>query len=614
MAGGIVIDQVDPEDSLFSQEQSRAGGTDVPWWQRNFLLRQRTLIGTWDGVFPTVMVNIFGIVVFIRMGWIVGTAGVSHAVLLLILSTIFCLITVFSAIGICERCKLQSGGIYFLISHVLGGQIGGTVGLLYVFGQATATGLVAYGFGESMARLFRSDNEAAIKLIAVSVLIVLTGLNTVGLRFVIRLQLLLLCVLAAAVFDFFLGSLFIRQSEVVIGPYSSERLSANMEPHYVPMNCTVDSTTFETKHESFFSVFGVLFANFLGVLAGVNMSGDLKEPKKNIPQGELSAIAVSSGVCFLMILALGAIVERPSLLCDYMISERISMTKVLFLSGIYVSSLSSIVGSMLGPPRVLQGIAAEGLIPAMGFLAKGEGPNDTPVRASVVLSAVAVVFILLGNLNQLAILSTTPFLITYAYVNYAYVSLAMSNDLEALNDQLHTIETSKSYGSMADIKNGQGKADTPSASSSKHALDELFATERTRDTARLVDDNEVSSWYFKFTNRYVSLVGAILNFVFVLFINQWYAFLHLLAFLLIYLYIGSKSPAIEQGVSSFSLFHMGRTIWTKAEWLGEIKGPSFIVKATGLDVNYETTRLNDDNEDYSARKQYHHAEEVRDFD
>lgn len=59
---------------------------------------------------------------------------------------------------------------------------------------------------------------------------------------------------------------------------------------------------------------------------------------------------------------------------------------------------------------------------------------------------------------------------------------------------------------------------------------------------------------------------------------------------------------------------MGRTVWTKAEWLGDIKGPSFIVKATGLNMNYETTRLNDDNEDYSARKQYHHAEEVRDFD
>lgn len=38
---------------------------------RNFLLNQPVLFGTWDGVFTTVMVNIFGIIVFLRMGWIV---------------------------------------------------------------------------------------------------------------------------------------------------------------------------------------------------------------------------------------------------------------------------------------------------------------------------------------------------------------------------------------------------------------------------------------------------------------------------------------------------------------------------------------------------------------
>lgn len=34
-------------------------------------MNQPVLFGTWDGVFTTVMVNIFGIIVFLRMGWIV---------------------------------------------------------------------------------------------------------------------------------------------------------------------------------------------------------------------------------------------------------------------------------------------------------------------------------------------------------------------------------------------------------------------------------------------------------------------------------------------------------------------------------------------------------------
>ena len=71
---------------------------------------------------------------------------------------------------------------------------------------------------------------------------------------------------------------------------------------------------------------------------------------------------------------------------------------------------------------------------------------------------VASVFVLLGDLNQvlshfpgltikfqLAILSTMPFLITYAFVNYAYVSLAMSYDLATVN--LAT-NPGQSYGAM----------------------------------------------------------------------------------------------------------------------------------------------------------------------
>lgn len=45
------------------------------------------------------------------------------------------LIAVMSAIGVCERCRMESGGVYFLISHVLGSRIGASVGIVYCFGQ-----------------------------------------------------------------------------------------------------------------------------------------------------------------------------------------------------------------------------------------------------------------------------------------------------------------------------------------------------------------------------------------------------------------------------------------------------------------------------------------------
>ena len=89
---------------------------------------------------------------FLRSGWIVGQAGIFSAVLIVLATgklihnqhaTLLCysfsvfvaLISVLSAVGICERCRIESGGVYFVVAHVLGSRFGGSLGLLYCFGQ-----------------------------------------------------------------------------------------------------------------------------------------------------------------------------------------------------------------------------------------------------------------------------------------------------------------------------------------------------------------------------------------------------------------------------------------------------------------------------------------------
>lgn len=64
-----------------------------------------------------------------------GNAGVGLSLLIVVITLLVALVPVLSAIGVCERCHVGNGGVYFLLSHVLGQRAGGAVGVMYAFGQ-----------------------------------------------------------------------------------------------------------------------------------------------------------------------------------------------------------------------------------------------------------------------------------------------------------------------------------------------------------------------------------------------------------------------------------------------------------------------------------------------
>nr|CAD7407757.1 unnamed protein product [Timema cristinae] len=179
---------------------------EKPWWKSNFFVSEPVRFGTWDGVFTSCLINIFGVIVFLRSGWIVGQAGVLNAVLMVIATVSVALISVLSAVGICERCRMESGGVYFLVSHVLGSKFGGALGLLYVFGQAVGCALYVLGFGESMAKLVGLDSPWAERGFASAAVLLLGVINIAGVKWVIKLQFVLLIILLLAGLDFAVGS------------------------------------------------------------------------------------------------------------------------------------------------------------------------------------------------------------------------------------------------------------------------------------------------------------------------------------------------------------------------------------------------------------------------
>ncbi|KAI1885032.1 hypothetical protein AGOR_G00216000, partial [Albula goreensis] len=218
-------------------------------------------------------------------------------------------------------------------------------------------------------------------------------------KWIVRLQLLLLALLAVSTLDFVVGSF------------------SHLDPGY-------------TSGETFFTVFGVFFPAATGVMAGFNMSSDLQRPEHNIPVGTLAAVCTSWFLYLVFVFLLGAICTRDALRIDFLIAEKVSLVGFLFLLGLYISSLASCMGGLYGAPRILQCIAQERVIPVLGFLGNGRGPNKTPVEAICLTSLITMAFVFIGQVNILAPIVTINFMLTYSVIDYSYFCVAMTYDLQ----------------------------------------------------------------------------------------------------------------------------------------------------------------------------------------
>ncbi|KAH0949988.1 hypothetical protein HN011_009260 [Eciton burchellii] len=605
-------------NELFAQEYS-----SDPWWKSNFFISQPVLFGTWDGVFTSCLINIFGVIVFLRSGWIVGQAGILNAMLIILCTVCIALVTVLSAVGICERCRVESGGVYFLLSHVLGSRVGGSIGLLYCFGQAVGCALNVLGFGESMAGLVHLESAWAQRGFACAAVVLLSIINVAGVKWVVKLQFVLLLILLCAGFDFIIGSFIHIDVAAGFNGWLWENLRNNSFPSY-------------QDGYSWFTVFGVFFPTVTGVLAGINMSGDLRHPSSDIPNGTLAALGTGTFlyVCFSLILATTCI--RSALLTNFTIVSTVSASPLLLLAGLYVSSFSSCLGAMYGTPRVLQSIASQNVIPGMNCLQRGRGPNKVPVYAMLVVAVVTLIFIITGQINTLAPIVTMPFLLTYACLDYAYFALAQTFDLRHTREQRFRTQSptfDRNYGS-ASRHNSITEIDND--------LDSLFP-ERIRhknlvrnnsvsdnnvyvDSSPSIEDNasiasaperkvyihnKLGNWYSPLCNRWFSLLGCLVK-LFIMFLVHWgYAIANIVVVFLVWSYVGHANPAVKPGVSAeFQFFKWLRTALLRLMGRKVYDYEQIVVTPMHPGVETCSAQLNEENEDFSGRRRYHQTATV----
>nr|XP_055063005.1 solute carrier family 12 member 2 isoform X1 [Misgurnus anguillicaudatus] len=508
-------DELTPAEEAAAKEASEPKGVVKFGWIKGVLVR--------------CMLNIWGVMLFIRMTWIVGQAGIAYACIIVLMATVVTSITGCSTSAIATNGFVRGGGAYYLISRSLGPEFGGSIGLIFAFANAVAVAMYVVGFAETVVELLSGadlvmlDETNDIRIVGTITVILLLGISVAGMEWEAKAQIFLLVILITAIFNYFIGSFIAIESKQKYGffGYDAGIMAENFGPDF--------------RGETFFSVFSIFFPAATGILAGANISGDLADPQMAIPRGTLLAIlitglvylgvAVSTGACIVRDATgvesnatLSAAINCTDAACklgydftscrlttgqtestcdyglhnDFQVMSVVSGFSPLITAGIFSATLSSALASLVSAPKVFQALCKDNIYPGIAGFGKGYGKNNEPLRGYFLTFAIALAFILIAELNVIAPIISNFFLASYALINFSVFHASLANS---------------------------------------------------------------PGWRpsFKYYNMWVSLAGAILCCVVMFVINWWAALLTNVIVLSLYIYVSHKKPDVNWGSSTQAL-------------------------------------------------------------
>ena len=357
-------------------------------------------LDTFLGVFTPTLLTILGVIMYLRVGWLVGNMGLLLTLSIVVLANLVTLTTTLSFSSIATNRRIGIGGAYNIISRNLGLEIGGAIGLPLFLSQAFSVTLYAFGLAESMRIIWPG---VPVGTAAFFIVLGIGVLASKGSVIALKVQLPLLFLVALSLAALVAGAV------------------ANPLPDAPPLAQS-------SGEVDYWVAFAVFFPAVTGVMAGLGLSGDLRDPKASIPRGSIAAVLLGFAIYLTIPVVLFFGADTQALRDDPMVWTRVApLGAWLILPGLWGAIFSSAVGSVLGAPRTLQALALDHLAPKQ--LARTMGPHDEPMLGLLVTLLIALAACLLGDLNAVAPIVTMVFLTVYGTVNLVAAFASISGEI-----------------------------------------------------------------------------------------------------------------------------------------------------------------------------------------
>jgi amino acid transporter len=358
--------------------------------------------GTFGGVFTPAILTILGVIMYLRLGWIVGQAGLFYTIVIILIAHVISVTTGLSLSSIATDKKIKAGGIYYMLSRSLGLPMGGAIGATIFLGTALSIAFYLVGFAESFLAvdsirnfLQLEQDIASYKIISSVSLLLIVIIAFISTSLAIKVQYFVLTAIGLSIVSIVTGIL-----TQPVDPLSGPSVS--------PL----------TTAPSLQLLFAVFFPAVTGFTVGVSMSGDLKDPKNSLPRGTLWAIFAGLLIYLGLAVIFAMFVDRDLLINDSAFLQKVALVPVLVLAGIWGATISSAMGGILGGPRIVQALARDRLAPKP--LGLGFGINNQPRVAIILTWLLAQAGIMMGDLNTIARVVSMFYITAYAFINLAF--------------------------------------------------------------------------------------------------------------------------------------------------------------------------------------------------